>query len=114
MRGEDNGTVKRPACEVLKNPGRWDYIEVEMEECYHTDMLWYMEMQVSINKGYSIRDILKFVSPIHFPDNKRNICSEFVNNALCVADIFSNAGIISPKAVYKRLITKGYTVKELG
>ena len=28
MRGEANGTVKRPASEVLKHPGNWDYSEI--------------------------------------------------------------------------------------
>jgi hypothetical protein len=111
MRGEDNGTVKRDASEVLDHPENWDYIEVEVEA--YQQMMLYMNNQVGSNKGYGNWDILKFVSPIHFDDKGRNICSEFVNNALFFGLVLKGYGIVSPNAVAKKLLKLGYKVKSL-
>ncbi len=108
MRGDANGTVKRPASEVLDKPERWVYFEIEMDDDEFGDMEHWMTVQVLVNKGYSKWDLLKFLSPIHFPDNERNICSEFVNNALYYAEIIEKKGIISPKKLHKKLIKLGY------
>lgn len=115
MRGDDNGTVKRDASLVLDHPERWEYVEIEMHSEFHKCIVEWMDEQVEANKGYSKWDILKFISPIHFPDTKRNICSEFVNNALCVSNVFGEDGwgIISPKAVLKKLLKCGYKVRSL-
>ena len=114
-RGNANGTVKRDASEVLKHPENWDYVEIEVDlENYNYDyFMGYMEKEVKANKGYSRWDLLKFISPIHFPDKKRNICSEFVNNALAEASVFEKRGIISPKKLAKKLQKKGYKIQSL-
>ena len=111
MRGEANGTVKRDASKVLDHPEHWDYIEVEVEA--YQQMMLYMNNQVENNKGYSKWDILKFISPWHFADNKRNICSEFVNNALFFGLVIKGFGIVSPAKVYKKLKKLGYETKSL-
>jgi hypothetical protein len=114
MRGDHNGTVKRPASEVLDKPWHWEFVEVETRCEYDYDaMLIYMDDEVKANKGYSKWDLLKFLSPVHFPDNKRNICSEFCNNSLCVIDILKKVGIISPKQLHKKLTKLGYETKKL-
>jgi hypothetical protein len=111
MRGDDNGTVKRDASLVLDHPEHWDYIEVEVEA--YQQMMLYMNNQVGSNKGYGTWDILKFISPLHFNDKGRNICSEFVNNALFFGLVLKGFGIISPGKVAKKLIRLGRKVKSL-
>lgn len=113
-RGDANGTVSRPASGVLDHPEHWVYFEIEIKnETSYASMLAYMKFEVDNNKGYSRWDLLKFLSPIHFPDNKRNICSEFVNNALYYAGIFDKGGIVSPKKLAKKLSEAGYITKAL-
>jgi hypothetical protein len=113
MRGDDNGTVKRGASGVLDKPSHWEYIEIEMNKVNYDCMLHWMNAEVELNEGYSKWDLLKFISPLHFPDKDRNICSEFVNNALWWLQKGIKHGIVSPKAVHKKLTRLGYETKEL-
>jgi hypothetical protein len=113
LRGESNGTVKRPASEVLDHPENWMYIEAEMPTGNYNSMMRFLENEVRLNKGYSKRDLMKFLSPVHFPDNKRNICSEIVNNALCVGLLLRGFGIIDPKEVSKKLLKEKLEIKKL-
>jgi hypothetical protein len=113
MRGDDNGTVKRDASEVLDHPKHWVYFEIEVNETAHAAAMAYAEYEVKNNRGYGRWDLLKFFSPWHFPDSKRNICSEFCNNFLYYAGIFKKKGIISPGKLDKMLIELGYESKEL-
>ena len=107
MRGDHNGTVKRDACGVLKNPDRWDYIEEEViAQVYATLIIW-MNLVVEQNEGYSMWDLLKFLSPVHFPDNNRYICSEFCNDAIWYILDNWKGGIISPKRLHIKLTKLG-------
>ena len=113
MRGEENGTVERRAIKVLKHPERWDYIEFDVNDREYKDLILWLDKEVKANKGYSKWDILKFLSPIHFPDNKRNICSELCNDGACIAGIIKGRGIVSPAKLLKKLVAVGGVVKEL-
>jgi hypothetical protein len=113
MRGKSNGTRKQDASLTLKHPEHWHYIEIPVGEVNYKYMISWMELQVKNNKGYAKWDILKFVSPIHFPDDERNICSEFCNNALWWAQKGLKHGIISPKALLKKLLKLGLKVRPL-
>lgn len=113
LRGDSNGTVKRPALDILKNPHRWEYIEIEVTQEQYGSLVTWMEYQVKHNNGYSHWDLLKFIFPVHFPDDIRNICSEFVNNGLAAIEVYEKFGIVSPKKVYQKLIAKGYKVKSM-
>lgn len=113
MRGDANGTVSRDASTVLKHPENWDYVEIEVSEEQASSLRTWMQYQVDHNKGYSKWDILKFVVPVHFPDEIRNICSEFVNNGLAAIGFFKSFGIVSPGKVAKKLLAKGYGVNNL-
>jgi len=82
MRGEDNGTVSRPASTVFKYPKRWEYIEFEVtDESFEAAKAWADE-RVKNNKGYSKRDLLRFAMPLwmlkklKIADPDREICSE--------------------------------------
>ena len=105
MRGDNNGTVNRPACEIINNPLRWDVYEREITDEQYNMLMAYMELQVSINKGYSFRDIGKFFGLGFLTDAKRNICSEFSNNSLYEGDILDEGGVVSPRRL-AYLITK--------
>ena len=113
MRGEDNGTVKRDASGVLKHPKNWHYIEIEIDDFDYEYFLAILDLEVQHNKGYAKWDILKFISPIHFNDSERNICSELCNNMLVLIDVLTGKGIISPGKLVKKLTKLGYTIKEL-
>lgn len=113
LRGKDNGTVSRPASEVLDHPENWHYIEFEIEEDRYDTVIEIMKMAVENNKGYSTWDCLKFISPIHFPDNDRYICSEFVIWILFWAGLSTKTGIVSPQRVHDILTEQGLKTKEL-
>jgi hypothetical protein len=114
MRGDHNGTVKRPASEVLDKPSHWEYIEIKLTGEQYDHIVSVMDIEVTNNMGYSKWDLLKFVSPWHFPDESRNICSEFVNNMLYFTNVFTDGfGIISPKKLHKKLTKLGYETKRL-
>ncbi len=83
MRGDDNGTVSRPASTVFTHPDRWHYIEFEVtDESFEQAMAWADE-RVAQNKGYSMKDIRRFFMPLpvlkflKWDDPERDICSEF-------------------------------------
>ena len=113
MRGEANGTVRRPASEVLTHPENWDIIEFEVTDEQYTSLRMILDIEVDKNKGYSKWDILKFIFPIHFPDNKRWICSELVNEMLVYIGVLSGDGIVSPQGVVKKFKKLGLVPKSL-
>lgn len=113
MRDDDNGTRSADASLVLKHPENWCYFEIAVTDEQYALLVTWMEYQVKRNKGYGKWDLLKFIMPIHFPDDLRNICSEFLNNGLCTIAILKDWGIINPKKAYKKLIKAGYKAKPL-
>lgn len=113
LRGEDNGTVCRDAAPVLKHPKNWIYFEIEVDAKRYDAVVKMMKAAVKNNKGYSNWDVLKFISPVHFPDNDRFICSEFVIWVLFWLDLSPTKGIVSPGYIYKMLIKMGCEAKEL-
>ena len=113
LRDKANGTVKRDASKVLTHPKNWVYFELELTDLQYTLLEFIMNKAVENNKGYALWDLLKFLSPIHFEDSNRNICSEAVNNWLVAIGVLLGGGIISPKALFKKLIKLGLKPKEL-
>lgn len=114
LKDKARGTVKRPASDVIHNPARWDYIEFDLTEGQHDDLMGYMELQVGINKGYGIFDFAKFFGlGWLIRDKSRNICSEFVNNALWQADVVDKFGVVSPRRLAYLLNAKGYETRPL-
>jgi len=113
MRGDDNGTRSADASLVLKHPENWIYFEIPVTDEQYSLLTTEMTHDVIYNEGYSRWDLLKFISPIHFPDSKRNICSEAVNNWLVTIGILKGWGIVSPKKLYKKLRKIGYKSESL-
>ncbi len=112
-RDDNSGTVKRDASLVLTHPEHWEYFEFELTELQYTLLEFIMNKDVDNNKGYAFWDLLKFLSPVHFSDNERAICSEAVNDWLVAIGILLGGGIISPKKLHKKLKEKGYKTVEL-
>ena len=82
MRGDDNGTVKRPASEVFRDPRRWEYIEFQVtDESFEEAKTW-ADDRVAMKWSYSKRDLLRFAMPLwmlkglKLADPDREICSE--------------------------------------
>lgn len=114
MKDKAKGTVKRPASDVIHNPARWDYIEVELTDDQYDDLLTCMEWEVRHNKGYGILDFAKFFGlGWLIRDKNRNICSEFVNNALWKADVLDKFGVVSPRRLAYLLNAKGFATRRL-
>lgn len=114
MRGDNNGVVKRPASEVLKNPGRWDYYEVEIKDWDCNRMIGEMDNTVNMNSGYDIATFLKFFNPFKRESTfEQFICSEFVQWALYQSCIFEEYELLSPRRLSKRLNKMGYRAKSL-
>jgi len=110
MRDEDNGTVVRPSSTVLRHPEHWDCIEFDVTPKQYDVLIWWLNKKVAANKGYSKWDILKFVSPVHFPDNLRDICSEIVNNSCVIVRVIDGFGIPSPAKAAKKFVKKGHKI----
>ena len=82
MRGDDNGTVSRPASTVFTHPERWEYIEFEVtDESFEEAKAWADERVAGKHK-YSMKDIRRFIMPLwmlkklKWDDPEREICSE--------------------------------------
>jgi hypothetical protein len=75
MRGDNNGTVMRPASEVLKHPARWFYYEFECEEVDFDMARQWADRACLDNKGYGKLTLLKFIG-INCVDKLRKICSQ--------------------------------------
>lgn len=114
MRGENDGVVERSASEVLKNPSRWDYYEIEINEAAYQEMIYNMDFEVNNNKGYDKPSIVKFFNPFsRKPTLEKFICSEFVHWSLFCANIFCKPELLSPRRLSKRLEKLGYEAKSL-
>jgi hypothetical protein len=113
MRGKDNGTVKRPASEVIQNPKRWDYAEIEVTHDDYDRMVLWMKIEVDFNSGYSMRDLFKFFGLGILADKKKNICSEFSNNAIHQAFGIDDDEVVSPRRLAWKLVQAGYVIKPL-
>jgi hypothetical protein len=80
MRGEDNGTVRRAAADILKHPDRWFYFEIEVRE--YERLYESMERKVKFNQGYDVWTIMSFFWVRRYTSRPGQICSEFSHEAL--------------------------------
>jgi hypothetical protein len=113
-RGDNKGTVKRPASEVLKHVDRWDYCDVEIDDRLYPLVIAYLDDEVANNKGYGFKQILTYFwfRTVHSKD--KNICSELVYDALCVGGIFKKKNLCpSPRKLSTLLRKSGYEIRSL-
>lgn len=114
-----NGTIERPAREVLIHVDRWDAAEFEVNLIsYMTAHEWELN-ELDNNLGYAKEDLLKFFPVVRYfaEDPRRNICSEFVHNFMVKCGIFLKFRVLSPRLlawlIYKDLGKKIVPVREL-
>lgn len=118
LRGTAKGVCKRPASEILKNPKRWDYCEIEVDNlsCYNI-MISGAEQAVVWNSGYDMKAIASFFLPFRFGSRQKFICSEFVYLMLWYAHIFEDLTksslCPSPRRLSRWLTKRGYAIKPL-
>ncbi|GAG47483.1 unnamed protein product, partial [marine sediment metagenome] len=62
-RGAHNGSVSRPAAQILTHPDRWDYIEINLFPEDYAAMMRWMAYAVKHNRGYDTATLLKFFNP---------------------------------------------------
>ena len=114
LRGDNNGVVKRPASEVLKNPGRWVHYEIEISDVSYAGVMEHLNYWVSKNKGYDKKALLRFFLPIKRKSNfDKFICSEFVQAAIVEAGVFPKCELLSPRRLSGRLNKMGLEAKQL-
>ncbi len=82
MRGDNNGTVSRPASTVFTQPERWEYIEFDVTDESFAEAKAWADERVDKNIGYGKKTIFRFVLPLWLviktglDDLLREICSE--------------------------------------
>ena len=121
LRGDNKGTVIRPAREVLRKPENWHCCEVEHRSSnYWAAMQWAHE-QARTNRGYGFRDLGKHIGIPFLSDPLRNICSEAVHNFDVKGganfdgqgDEFKEMGCPDPRTLSRLYEKAGITIKPL-
>ena len=120
MRGKTKGVVKNPASKILKNPGRWDYCEIEVDKYEYDQILQCAEFWVDEHEGYDFTAILSFFWFWRMHDKNRWICSEFVYHLLLRGEMWGDFDWCnppkpcpSPRRLSRWLTKKGYEIKPL-
>lgn len=108
MRGEWNGTVIRPASEVLTHPERWDYFEIQVEVAVYNAAVQKARLAAEANKGYDKPALLSFFFPIRFGSKGKDICSEVTERFLVWCDVFDKETKPSPRRLARNLMRLGY------
>ena len=113
LRGKVNGTVIRPASQVLTHPSRWEFFEIPVEDTVYDQVYTKARAAALANEGYDKPACLSFFLPVRFGSGSRDICSEVTYRALCWAGIFSKPAMPSPRRQAKWLMALGYEPKQL-
>ena len=104
MRGDDNGTVIRPASDVLTHPERWDYIEIDVDPIKLAAAIGLAQLFAKQNKGYDILCLLGFFFPWRLRNKKKDICSEVCQKFLVWCGIFPDYKVWSPRRLSARTV----------
>ncbi len=114
MRGDAKGVVKRPASKVLKNPKRWDYCELGVEEEDYNRMIRPADNLIKHGKGYDFRAIASFFWFRRVHEDDKWICSELVYLLLIWCRVFKGEVLCpSPRRLSRWLTKRGYVIKPL-
>ncbi len=119
-RGDDNGTVVRPASGVLDHPENWYYTEHEVArgdgpetKVWNRSFTWakrQAQRRVDANKGYAFRDLFRYIMPLwllkatRLADNGREICSEHVESWAVDMGVLKKRLIRSPRRLCKDIV----------
>lgn len=114
MRGKTKGVVKRPVSEVLKNPRRWDYCEIEVGEKRHKQMIETANLYAKEYHGYDFKAIVSFFWYKRIGSRTEFICSELVYHFLFLLGVFKlGFKCPSPRRLSRWLTKKGIEIKPL-
>jgi len=115
MRGDNNGTVLRPASDVLKHPERWHITEIEVDDDLYKIARNWAKIRVACNQGYDNKTIASFFWFTRISGNKEKaICSERCYQFLCECGVFSDkTKCPSPRRLSRWLSDMGYKPKPL-
>ena len=112
-RGKSKGVRFAPASEVLHNPDRWDYIEVEVED-------WLVEaykyrLEGRVGRKYDFLGVIAgFSLPVNVQDEKKDYCSELISWVAWLYDALKKwHKRISPRRLAKVLAQKHGEPKSL-
>ncbi len=109
-RDDANGTVVRPASQVLDHPENWYYTEHKVLKERFEYAKRQAQKRVDTNKGYSIKDLSRFIMPLwmlkglRLADPSREICSEHVETWARDMDILEELRIRSPRRLCKQVV----------
>lgn len=114
MRGDAKGVCKRPASEILKNPKRWDYCEIEIPDSIYEGGINYIMARIGRKIKYAFKTIASFFLPIRIHSKLEDICSELIYDVLVIWRIFKKKNKCpSPRRLSRWLTKKGYVIKPL-
>lgn len=113
LRGDNKGTVIRPAREVIKHPGHWHCCEVGHRSSYYWAAMQWAHEEVRKNRGYGFRDLPKFAGISMLSDPLRNICSEAVHNFDVKGGIFEKMGCPGPRQLARLYKEAGIKISPL-
>lgn len=114
MRGDAKGVVKRPPSEILKNPGRWDYCEIEIRPSLYEGGINYLMARIGKKIKYAFKTIASYFLPIRLHEEDADVCSELIYDVLVIWAIFSAKNKCpSPRRLSRWLTKKGYKINPL-
>jgi hypothetical protein len=114
MRGDAKGVCKRPASEILKNPKRWDYCEIEIPDSLFEGGINYIMARIGQKIKYAFRTIASFFLPVRIHSKLEDICSELIYDVLVIWHIFKKKNKCpSPRRLSRWLTKRGYVIKPL-
>ena len=100
-RGTSDGVRLAPACDILRNPYRWDYIECDVDPERLEVAL--AEFQKLLGLRYDFWGIFGFLNPFPVQDDKRWYCSELCNWFAVLCGITERQKRISPRRLAYKL-----------
>ena len=108
MRGKNNGTVIRPAHEVIQNPKRWLYFELCVPDDLYERAKLHARVAVENNCGYDRWTIASFFWFKRFGKSNQEICSEVAYSFLYDCGVFTTKGLCpSPRRLCQWLMNLG-------
>lgn len=114
LRGDSKGVVKRPPSEILKNPGRWDYCEIEIRPSLYEGGINYLMARIGKKIKYAFKTIASYFLPIRLHEEDADVCSELIYDVLVIWAIFSAKNKCpSPRRLSRWLTKRGYKINPL-
>ena len=114
MRGEWNGTVIRPAYEVLDHPENWDFFQFDDVDLVKFEAAKGLaRIAANQNHGYDKPALLSFFLPFRFGSKKHDICSEVCERFMYHTGILPSATMPSPRRLASKVMERGYKPQPL-